>query len=125
MEQMADVGAYYQLPADGGAYDGADAEAVEVSRPRVGRRCTIEGCNKFIQSGGTAHCKSHGGGKRCNEEGCGKSAERGGSDKCKRHGGGKRCSVEGCPTAARSGETLKRAHDACPGEACVFLRPVL
>jgi hypothetical protein len=46
------------------------------------------GCPKAAASGGTPHCKAHGGGRRCQHEGCSNSAV--GAQYCKAHGGGKR-----------------------------------
>ena len=59
------------------------------------RQCELEGCSKWAQSGGTPHCKAHGGGKRCQHEGCCKSAI-GDTEHCKAHGGGRRCQQDGC-----------------------------
>jgi hypothetical protein len=63
------------------------------------RQCELAGCSKASVSGGTPHCKAHGGGKRCQEEGCTKSAQ-GDTGHCVSHGGGKRCQEEGCFKAA-------------------------
>ena len=60
------------------------------------RQCELEGCTKWVQAGGTPHCKAHGGGKRCQQEGCFKSAMAGRPLRCIAHGGGRRCQHEGC-----------------------------
>ncbi len=59
---------------------------------------------KAAATGGTQHCKAHGGGKRCQQEGCTKSAQSS-TSYCKAHGGGRRCQHVGCPKAATSGGT--------------------
>ena len=38
------------------------------------RQCELEGCTKRAESGGTPHCKAHGGGRRCQTVDCTKSA---------------------------------------------------
>ena len=54
------------------------------------RRCEREGCLKAAVDA-FRFCKAHGGGKRCTMEGCNKSAQGGGSAHCITHGGGRRC----------------------------------
>ena len=73
------------------------------------RQCELDGCTKRAESGGTPHCKAHGGGRRCQEEGCTKSA-RGSTQRCKAHGGGKRCRQDGCskPVAQAPGSVYCR-----------------
>ena len=63
------------------------------------RQCELAGCTKQAASGGTPHCKAHGGGKRCQHEGCSKAA-RPGTPHCAAHGGGKRCQTEDCIKSA-------------------------
>jgi hypothetical protein len=80
------------------------------------RQCELDGCTKWVQAGGTPHCKAHGGGKRCQEEGCTMSAATGGAHRCKAHGGGKRCQEEGCFRSAQGGTGACIAHGG--GKRC-------
>jgi hypothetical protein len=87
------------------------------------RQCTEEGCCKWVQGGGTPHCRAHGGGKRCQEEGCPNGAE-GDTNFCKAHGGGRRCQHEGCITAAQGGKQRCVVHGGgrrCQEEGCCKL----
>jgi hypothetical protein len=64
------------------------------------RQCELEGCSKWTVSGGTPHCKAHGGGKRCQTADCTKSAQPG-TPHCVAHGGGKRCQTADCIKSAQ------------------------
>jgi len=86
------------------------------------RRCTDPGCSKNVQSGGTPHCKAHGGGRRCQEAGCAKSAVSGGTPHCSAHGGGRRCEHEGCTKGATGDTRWCKAHGGglrCQEEGCM------
>jgi hypothetical protein len=72
-------------------------------------RCQHEACIKSAVSGGTPHCKAHGGGKRCQHEGCDKSAQ-GSTQHCSAHGGGRRCKHDGCSKAAQGNTQDCVAH---------------
>jgi hypothetical protein len=65
-------------------------------------------CSKAAVTGGTPHCRAHGGGRTCQHEGCSKPGQGGGTLHCKAHGGGKRCQHEGCakPVAQAPGSVL-------------------
>jgi pentatricopeptide repeat protein len=66
-------------------------------------QCELEGCTKRAESGGTQHCKAHGGGRRCQREGCTKAAAGAGTPHCLTHGGGKRCQEKGCTNPVGGG----------------------
>ena len=72
------------------------------------------GCPKAAASGGTPHCKAHGGGRRCQHLGCSKPAATGGTPHCKAHGGGKRCELEGC------NDTVAKAPDSTRCTYCLL-----
>lgn len=77
-------------------------------KKKYGRKCTIEGCTKLIQSKGV--CIQHGAKlKRCNAEGCPNRAVKGGV--CKRHGAvvvRKKCSIADCVNLAVKGGICHR-----------------
>ena len=84
----------------------------------------LRGCAKQVQSGGTPHCKAHGGGRRCQHEGCLKSAAWGGTPPCKAHGGGRRCQEEDCTKSALGLTDFCGAHGGgrrCQEEDCFQL----
>jgi hypothetical protein len=85
------------------------------------RQCELEGCSKPAITGGTPHCKAHGGGKRCQHEGCPTAAVGGGTPHCKTHGGGRRCQQEGCSKSAQDVTEYCIAHGGgkrCQHEGC-------
>lgn len=88
----------------GGGGDAASNTAGSVSHSVAQKmKCTTPGCQRTRRSGGTPHCKVHGGGRRCSIVGCGRSAAPGPGMLCGSHGGGRRCSIVGCSKMARPG----------------------
>jgi len=79
------------------------------------KQCEREGCTKQVQSGGTPHCKAHGGGKRCKEKNCAKWASSG---ECKANPGFMRpnCakSCDACLDARHKHELCHRSRARSP-----------